>query len=270
MSLLLANLILATGLPPQTVMVDANVSCPGRSDKVRFTYRVDSGACAPGGPCSYTHENPDPNTSLVLRQNDCFWPQTVHFVRDGVCEGEPVWAVKGIVPRAPFRIEPWPGGQGLALQQDAKAPQSCPGPPKSQASIGPLAIAGTSSTWQMRALEDMTLEEQPDGLVVISTPAEQALAFEGAYRSQPIEREVAEAALAKMSVQYPRTEKTQVNVQSVFLGGEEVLRKVQNGSYPMCIASRDLDLALILDEHITLTVSGHQDIFVENSRCSGL
>ncbi len=270
MSLLLVNLILATGLPPQTVMVDANLACPGRSDKVRFTYRVDSGACAPGGPCSYTHENPDPNSTLVLRQNDCFWPQAVHFVRDGVCEGEPVWAVKGIVPRAPFRIEPWPGGQGLALQQDAKAPQSCPGPPKSLDTVGPLQIAKGVGSWQMRALEDMTLEEQPDGLVIMTTPVEQALAFEGAYRSQPMDRAVAEAALAKMSVQYPRTEKMQVNVQSVLLGGQEVLRKVQDGNYPLCIASRDLDLALILTEEITLTVSGHQDIFVETSRCAGL
>lgn len=271
MSLLLAQLILATGLPPMTQMVDANVACPAQSaHSIRLTYRVDSGACAPGGPCSHTSTNPDPNADLVLRQVGCFWPQEVHFVRDGECLGEPVWAVKGKVARAPIRVEPWAGGVGLALQVDSKAPVNCPGPAKSLSSLGPIPI-GASVGSQIRPVESFTLEKQADGQVVITTPVDVHLGFDGVYRSQPMALDVAQAALDSSSYVHPQVGTPHVPLSVGVVGGQEVLRKVESGGYPLCIASRDLEMAMELAQTgITMKVSGHQNIFVETGRCMGL
>lgn len=263
--LLLATLIFGTGLPPMSVFSDANQACPGSGQGLRFTYRVDSGHCAPGGPCSTNSRAPNPQSTLVLRQQGCFWPEPVHFVRDGVCQGEPVWKAKGVVSRAPLRLEPWSGGQGMELQQGSQAPSRCPGPAKELQVIGPSPVPASSS-YHSRGRADIHLEEQPDGQVVLHTPVGQHWEFEGDYRSEPMSREAALAAISEKAFMH-HSLGTEMVAMQLELEGEQTLRPVPQMERPICVLTQDLELALVLGEDTVMRAAGTRNILADPARC---
>jgi hypothetical protein len=136
-------------------------------------------------------------------------------------------------------------------------------------SAGPFPISAQKASVE-RPISDFVLEETADGQVVISHALDPLLGFEGKYRSEPMSEAEAHAALAANSYSNAFADELYVYFSQQLLGGEETLRLAVEGDYPVCIATRDLDLALVLSEEVSLKASGRQNIFVDRARCASL
>lgn len=264
--LFLSQLIFGTGVGP-FVRIEP-VTCPGASADLRFAYQVDWSVCAPGGPCSDHSERPDPNVDLVLRQQGCFWPEPVHFVRE-VCGAASHWRVQGVHARAPLRLEPLEGGRGSVFQEGSKAAPRCPGPPQGLAVLGPSAIQPSAHT-RRQGLESFAIEEAGAGLVRLVSPSDIALDdSDGLYRSAPMPLAQAQDLLQQASYDASQQEEV-IPVSVQVLGGQQTLRQVQSGGQSWCVASRELELALELPEETLLRLSGTDTRIVASSQCRAL
>ena len=88
----------ATGLPAHEALRVVDPGCSPREQggaPLRITFGLQSGACAPGGPCSVWIERDLDPTALVVRRVDCAEPFVGGWVPDGACGAQPAWRWTG-------------------------------------------------------------------------------------------------------------------------------------------------------------------------------
>jgi hypothetical protein len=167
----------ATGLPPQEALQVVDGDC-ARVETVertlRITFDVESGACAPGGPCSSwieSHVNP---RELVVRRLDCQEPFAGRWVRDGACGERPRWKWTGRLDAGHAHDvgRDFRGGLGRVTMGGAESTKAClPETPKRGAvKTAVETTRGFSPQWVAFPAEGYSVVETPEGARLRWTP----------------------------------------------------------------------------------------------------
>ncbi|MCB9744165.1 MAG: hypothetical protein H6740_16325 [Alphaproteobacteria bacterium] len=215
LGLLAAGLAWATGVPPTPTIVARGADC-AQVDTVegelRITFDSISGVCVPRPPedgpsCSwYVDEHLDAS-GLSVWLEGCDPPQAGQFARveGALCEARPVWRWTGEVTPGQRHLIGFDGGGPVGWFQgagEAVGPLECP-PDSPITPLPPTEVTRSGPYhWRPMHLAESGFSVQPEGELVRLVwrpegiaPWAQGLTEEG-FRSAPISREAAEAALA--------------------------------------------------------------------------
>jgi hypothetical protein len=172
---LLLPAALATGLPPMKQLRVVDAGCAEVHEEVgplRITYDLESGVCAPQGPCSrWVEEHLSPDVLVVWRE-DCEQPFDGRWVRDGRCEGRPAWRWTG-------RLDPGqPHAVGVDFQP-ASARVAVRGTPSGRAcpAVSPRQDAVRTEVTRSPASSPQWIAMPAEGYAVVDSPEGARLAW---------------------------------------------------------------------------------------------
>ena len=203
----------ATGLPPREVLQVVDIDCD-RVEVVerglRITLDVESGACAPGGPCSaWIVSNVEPH-ELVLRRVDCAEPFAGRWVRDRACAERPRWQWTG-------RLDPghahdigrdFRGALGRVTLAGTPSVRACPpeSPREGAVKTSATVTRSASPQWVAFPAEGYRVVDAPGGARLQWTPGPTLRQWlngepDAVAASDPMPRDEAEAWLAGARVE---------------------------------------------------------------------
>ncbi|MED5371048.1 MAG: hypothetical protein VX899_08555 [Myxococcota bacterium] len=259
MNTLFLLLLTATGLPPMPLVTEVSERCPGEGSP-RITYEIQSGVCAPGGPCSYSTQQGDPNTDLPLTQQGCFWPEAGHWVRDGSCGGAPLWAWRGRTPQGSFTMGP--------LHVEKSPPKRCPGPPPGARSSAPFSNPDELGQWMSMGLDMVKLLPAADGKVRVAFPLPgHALDDpEATYLSEPLQKEEADQLLQATTQTHYGGRKA-ISYRATVPTNEVTLVSFEQGNRTRCAQVQELVYRAELPSGLVLTASGQRHSWMRDQDC---
>lgn len=168
---------LATGLPPMERLRTVDAACEEvheDADGLRITFDLESGTCAPGGPCSRWIEAHIPPKGLVVRRTDCEEPFQGRWERDGTCGDRPAWRWTGRVDAGHAHDigRDFQGALGQVTVAGQASPRTCPSvsPRRDAVQTAPQRTQHATPQWLAFPEEGYAVESGPEGARLVWTP----------------------------------------------------------------------------------------------------